>query len=72
MKDGTLYARCFGTGAFLYLPLGTGATPRRFAAYGWEPDLSDDNILARLLALNLSRKAAEGGELSVVAGAQAA
>jgi hypothetical protein len=33
-----------------------------FAAYGWEPHLSDDDILARLLALNLSRKAAEGAE----------
>ncbi len=26
-----------------------------FAAYGWPPDLSDDDILARLLALNLER-----------------
>ena len=26
-----------------------------FAAYGWPPDLSDDEILARLLALNLER-----------------
>jgi hypothetical protein len=32
-----------------------------FAAYGWEPDLSDDEIPARLLAQNRSRKAAEGG-----------
>jgi hypothetical protein len=26
-----------------------------FAAYGWEPDLSDEEILARLLDLNLKR-----------------
>jgi hypothetical protein len=26
-----------------------------FAAYGWMPDLSDDDILSRLLDLNLSR-----------------
>lgn len=26
-----------------------------FAAYGWPNDLSDDDILARLLALNLER-----------------
>ena len=26
-----------------------------FAAYGWPADLSDDEILARLLALNLAR-----------------
>ena len=26
-----------------------------FAAYGWPPDLSDEEILARLLALNLER-----------------
>ncbi len=25
-----------------------------FATYGWPPDLSDDELLARLLALNLS------------------
>ena len=29
-----------------------------FAAYGWPPSLSDDDLLARLLALNLSRAAA--------------
>ena len=28
-----------------------------FAAYGWPVDLSDDEILARLLALNLERAA---------------
>ncbi|MBI5564322.1 MAG: hypothetical protein HY870_05475 [Chloroflexi bacterium] len=28
-----------------------------FAAYGWPSDLSDDEILARLLALNLKRAA---------------
>lgn len=26
-----------------------------FAAYGWPPDLSDDALLAKLLALNLER-----------------
>jgi hypothetical protein len=26
-----------------------------FAAYGWPPDLSDDELLAKLLALNLER-----------------
>jgi len=26
-----------------------------FAAYGWPADLSDEDILARLLALNLAR-----------------
>jgi type II restriction/modification system DNA methylase subunit YeeA len=30
-----------------------------FAAYGWPADLSDDELLARLLALNLERAAAE-------------
>ena len=29
-----------------------------FASYGWPADLSDDDLLARLLALNLSRAAA--------------
>ena len=28
-----------------------------FAAYGWPPDLTDDQILERLLALNLERAA---------------
>jgi hypothetical protein len=32
-----------------------------FAAYGWPPTLSDDELLAKLLALNLSR-AGGGGE----------
>jgi hypothetical protein len=27
------------------------------AAYGWPPDLADDDLLARLLALNLERAA---------------
>lgn len=36
-------------------------------AYGWPHDLSDDEILARLLALNLARAAAQGG--AVVASA---
>jgi hypothetical protein len=38
------------------------SSPRRdllkdavFAAYGWPPDLSDEEILERLLALNLER-----------------
>ncbi|HUY90256.1 MAG TPA: hypothetical protein VMV10_16075 [Pirellulales bacterium] len=30
-----------------------------FAAYGWPADLADDEILARLLELNLERSAAE-------------
>jgi hypothetical protein len=29
-----------------------------FAAYGWDPSLSDDDLLARLLALNLEREPA--------------
>jgi hypothetical protein len=28
-----------------------------FAAYGWDPDISDEKILERLLALNLKRSA---------------
>ena len=31
-----------------------------FAAYGWEPGLPDDEILSRLLALNLERAEAAG------------
>lgn len=31
-----------------------------FAAYGWSPDISDDDLLAKLLELNLERAAAEG------------
>jgi hypothetical protein len=31
-----------------------------FAAYGWDPGISDEEILERLLALNLERAAAEG------------
>jgi hypothetical protein len=31
-----------------------------FAAYGWSPDLTDDELLAKRLALNLERAAAEG------------
>ena len=30
-----------------------------FAAYGWPPDLTDDQILERLLALNLERSEQE-------------
>jgi hypothetical protein len=32
-----------------------------FAAYGWSPDLGDDELLAKLLALNLERAAGEDG-----------
>jgi len=32
-----------------------------FAAYGWPPSLSDDELLARLLELNLARAAGERG-----------
>ena len=35
-------------------------------AYGWPHDLSDEDILARLLALNLER-AARQGDVPVVA-----
>ena len=31
-----------------------------FNAYGWPPNLSDDEVLARLLALNQERAAAQG------------
>jgi hypothetical protein len=31
-----------------------------FAAYGWPPHLSDDDLLARLLALNPERAASTG------------
>lgn len=37
-----------------------------FAAYGWEHPLSDDEILERLLALNLERAAAQGETVPVV------
>jgi hypothetical protein len=30
-----------------------------FATYGWPADLTDDDLLTRLLALNLERAAAE-------------
>jgi len=30
-----------------------------FAAYGWDPGISDDDLLAKLLALNLERAAAK-------------
>jgi hypothetical protein len=32
-----------------------------FAAYGWKPEISDDEILSRLLALNLERVREESG-----------
>jgi hypothetical protein len=31
-----------------------------FAAYGWDPAMSDDDLLAALLALNLERAASQG------------
>ena len=35
-----------------------------FAAYGWSPSMTDDELLAALLELNLSRPAAKGGKPS--------
>ena len=35
-----------------------------FAAYGWPADLSDDEILARLLALNLERAKGSGADMA--------
>lgn len=40
-----------------------------FDAYGWPHDLSDDEILARLLALNLERAAGQG-KVAVAAGVE--
>ena len=31
-----------------------------FAAYGWDPSFTDDQLLEKLLALNLKRAAGEG------------
>ena len=31
-----------------------------FAAYGWDPDISDEELLAKLLELNLERAGVEG------------
>ena len=31
-----------------------------FAAYGWSPGMTDDELLAKLLELNLSRAGSEG------------
>ena len=31
------------------------------AAYGWDADISEDDALVRLLALNVSRRGAGGG-----------
>jgi hypothetical protein len=42
-----------------------------FAAYGWPDTLSDDEILARLLALNLERAAGQGAVVPVVENDQA-
>lgn len=36
-----------------------------FAAYGWPADLTDEQILERLLALNLERAVAQGGGVAV-------
>lgn len=36
-----------------------------FAAYGWSPALADDELLAKLLALNLERAAAQGAPADV-------
>ena len=33
--------------------------PLAFATYGWEPDISDDELLERLLELNLQYAAEE-------------
>jgi hypothetical protein len=41
-----------------------------FAAYGWPADLSDDEILARLLALNLERAAGQGAAPQAVSAAE--
>ena len=38
------------------------------SAYGWPRDLGDDEILARLLALNLERAAAQGAPAARAAG----
>ena len=34
------------------------------AAYGWSPDIADEDLLARLLELNLARAATGGGLLA--------
>jgi hypothetical protein len=39
-------------------PLLAGCSVRAKAAYGWKPDLSDDEILEKLLALKLERRKA--------------
>ena len=41
-----------------------------FAAYGWSPSLSDDEMLERLLRLNLER-AAQSGAVATVASTEA-
>jgi hypothetical protein len=33
-----------------------------FAAYGWDPGMGDEELLAKLLALNLERAGKENGE----------
>lgn len=38
------------------------------AAYGWEAGISDDELLTRLLALNLEREALSGVAVAVGAG----
>ena len=39
-----------------------------FAAYGWNSDLSDEDILEKLLALNLERSSSDRQEISDPAG----
>ena len=39
-----------------------------FAAYGWNSDLSDEEILEKLLALNLERSSSERQDISDPAG----
>lgn len=41
-----------------------------FAAYGWPAEISDDEILARLLELSLARAAAQGAAPAAVAEAE--
>jgi len=41
-------------------PAHAGLDAAVFAAYGWPPDSTGDELLARLLGLNLARGAAPG------------
>ncbi len=40
-----------------------------FGAYGWPPDLTDEQILEKLLALNLERAEEEHSKQKTLAGA---